>query len=71
MTFFRPQGGGSIARFSPQGGGFDCKAPDGKYSQASLVLMAFFGQSAEKLELDLKLSSLKNAIKSKNLGVWG
>ena len=70
MTFFRPQGGGRLHDFRLRGG-FDCKAPDGKYSQASLVLMAFFGQSAEKLELDLKLSSLKNAIKSKNLGVWG
>ena len=70
MTFFRPQGGVDCTIFA-SGGGFDCKAPDGKYSQASLVLMAFFGQSAEKLELDLKLSSLKNAIKSKNLGVWG
>ena len=55
MAFFRPQEGGSIARFPPQGGGFDCKAPDGKYSQASLVLMAFFGRRRRKIRVRFKV----------------
>ena len=66
-TTFReiPQGGGSIARFWPQGGvrlqDFRCEAPE---NCAEGAVLENFCDFSKKL-------SLKNAIKSENLGVWG
>ena len=71
MVFFRPQGGGSIARFPPQGGGSIARLLTESTHGHPWYLWRFSAEGAKKLELELKLSSLKNAIKSKNLGVWG
>ena len=71
MVFFRPQGGGFDSTISASGGGSIARLLTESTHGHPWYLWRFSAEGAKKLELELKLSSLKNAIKSKNLGVWG